>query len=104
MCNLFSGKHKIKIKNYWFIKSYLFQDVHKNLHKIYIGLQRVVSPVNGIVETVTLNELIQNLVLLKSDPVIKDELDATYKLFLKDMRSKPYKPSKIAEQCILSLL
>ena len=69
--------------------------------EIYTGLHSVLTPVNGVIVSGVLNELIQNLCGLKSDPLIKDELDPLYKLFLKEMSLKP---SRKAQQCILSLL
>ena len=69
--------------------------------KIYTGLQSILTPVNGVIVSGVLNELVQNLCGLKSDPLIKDELDPLYKLFLKEMSLKP---SRKAQQCILSLL
>lgn len=78
-----------------------FQDVHSNIHKIYTDLQLVLAPVNGVVVGGVLLNLKSNLLQLKSDPVIKDELDPLYKTFLKEMSLKP---SRIAQQCIMSLL
>ena len=77
------------------------QDVHGKVTKIYTDLGSVLTPSNGVVVTGVLNDLVQNLVVLKTDPVIKDELDPIYKLFLKEMSLKP---SRKAQQCILSLL
>ena len=77
------------------------QDVHSCVTKIYTGLQSTLSPKNGVILSGVLNEVVQNLILLKSDPVIKDELDPMYKMFLKEMSLKP---SRKAQQCILSLL
>lgn len=78
-----------------------FQDVHSKVFKIYTSLQSVLAPQNGVILSGVLNELIQNLTTLKSDPIIKDELDSTYKMFLKEMSLKP---SRKAQQCLLSLL
>ena len=71
------------------------------MFKIYTSLQSVLAPQNGVILSGVLNELIQNLTTLKSDPIIKDELDSTYKMFLKEMSLKP---SRKAQQCLLSLL
>ena len=78
-----------------------FQDVHSNVHKIYTDLTSVLSPDNGVVVSGALVSLNHNLSQLKSDPVIKDELDSLYRTFLKEMSMKP---SRKAQQCILSLL
>ena len=83
------------------MKNIYLQDVHSKVFKIYTSLQSVLAPQNGVILSGVLNELIQNLTTLKSDPIIKDELDSTYKMFLKEMSLKP---SRKAQQCLLSLL
>ena len=95
----FSGK--FLLSNLRTKSEFKLQDVHSTVTKIYIGFQSTLSPNNGVIVSGVLNELVQNLITLKSDPVIKDELDPMYKMFLKEMALKP---SRKAQQCILSLL
>lgn len=78
-----------------------FQDTHGKVIDIFEGLDSVLNAMNGVVVSGILTELIKNLVFLTEDPVIRDELDPLYKVFLKEMSLKP---SRKVQHCILSLL
>ena len=78
-----------------------FQDTHGKVIPIFEGLDNVLNAVNGVVVSGVLTELIDNLAFLTEDPVIRDELDPLYKVFLREMSLRP---SRRVQHCILSLL
>ena len=78
-----------------------FQDVGGKVLDIFTGLEQVLSPVNGVVTRGVLDQLIENIIFLKTDPQIRDELETSYKMFLKEMSLKS---SRKMQQCLLSLL
>ena len=78
-----------------------FQDVAGKVTAIFTGLDQVLSPVNGVVTRGVLDQLVENIISLKTDPLIRDELEPSYKMFLKEMSLKS---SRKMQQCLLSLL
>ena len=78
-----------------------FQDLRGKIIDIFTGLDQVLSPVNGVVVRGVLEELIENILFLRTDPLIRDELEPLYKMFLKEMSLKS---SRRMQQCLLSLL
>ena len=78
-----------------------FQDVGGKVTAVFTGLDQVLSPVNGVVTRGALDQLIENIIFLKTDPLIRDELEPSYKMFLKEMSLKS---SRKMQQCLLSLL
>ena len=77
-----------------------FQDLRGKIIDIFTGLDQVLSPTNGVVVKGVLDELVENILFLRSDPLIRDELEPLYKMFLKEMSQK----SSRKQQCLLSLL
>ena len=78
-----------------------FQDLRGKIIDIFTGLDQVLSPANGVVVRGVLDELIENILFLRTDPLIRDELEPLYKMFLKEMSLKS---SRRMQQCLLSLL
>ena len=78
-----------------------FQDLTGKVLDIFTGLDQVLAPVNGVVTRGVLDQLIDNIIFLKTDPLIRDELEPSYKMFLKEMSLKS---SRKMQQCLLSLL
>ena len=72
----FSGK--FLLSNLRTKSEFKLQDVHSTVTKIYIGFQSTLSPNNGVIVSGVLNELVQNLITLKSDPVIKAHFSANF--------------------------
>ena len=78
-----------------------FQDVAGKVLDIFTGLDQVLAPVNGVVTRGVLDQVVENIIFLRTDPLIRDELEPSYKMFLKEMSLKS---SRKMQQCLLSLL
>lgn len=78
-----------------------FQDVHGKVARVFTGLEKVLKPVNGVVVSGELEELKHELLNLRDDPVIKEELDTLYRVFLKEVAQTA---SRRIQSCILSIL
>merc|ERR1712025_489611 len=76
-----------------------FQDLGGKVIDIFTGLEQVLSPSNGVITRGVLDQLTENIITLKTDPLIRDELEPSYKMFLKEMSLKS---SRKMQQCLLS--
>ena len=68
---------------------------------MYLGLERVLSPVNGVVVAGEVADVKKTLISLREDPVYKEDFDSLYRIFLKERAGSGIK--KI-QNCILSIL
>jgi len=97
----------VQIRDRWFsdpdcVESGIpFQDIHSSVHRVFVLLQSVLSPVQGVVVGGHIKELKLVLSQLREDPVIREELDPLYKVFLKEMSESRVRR---VENCLLSIL
>ena len=68
---------------------------------MYLGLDRVLSPVIGVVVAGEVGEVKKTLISLREDPVYREDMDSLYRVFLKERTGGGVK--KI-QNCILSIL
>jgi hypothetical protein len=78
-----------------------FQDPHALVHGMFGGLARVLAPPNGVVVSGDLATVKGHLASLRGDPVIREELEPLYKVFLREMANSPRRK---LQNCILSIL
>ena len=78
-----------------------FQDIHSKVPSVFLDLDRVLSPTNGVVVSGVLDNLKKELVELREDPVFRDDLDQLYKVFLKEMAQTARRK---VQNCILSIM
>ena len=78
-----------------------FQDIHSKVPSVFLDLDRVLSPTNGVVVSGVLENLKKELVNLREDPVFRDDLDQLYKVFLKEMAQTA---RRRVQNCILSIM
>ena len=78
-----------------------FQDIHSKVPSIYVNIDRIFNPTNGVVVSGVLDNLKKELLDLREDPVFRDDLDQLYKIFLKEMAQTA---KRKVQNCILSIM